>query len=62
MIIIAWFFSITMLILAIYVPLFQKLLKTVPLNLFDWLLFIGLGIINLALIELTKFFFIRKNK
>jgi Ca2+-transporting ATPase len=62
MIIIAWFFSIIMLILAIYVPLFQKLLKTVPLNLFDWLLFIGLGIINLALIEFTKWIFIRKRR
>jgi len=61
-IIIAWFFSITMLILAIYLPLFQKLLKTVPLNLFDWLLFIGLGIINLALIEFTKWIFIRKRR
>lgn len=62
MIIIAWFFSIIMLLLAIYLPLFQKLLKTVPLNLFDWLLFIGLGIINLALIEFTKWIFIRKRR
>jgi len=53
-------FSFGMLLIAIYVPLFQNLLKTVPLNFFDWLLLLGLGIINLILIEATKWYFIAK--
>ena len=51
-----------MLMVGIYIPLFQKLLKTVPLNLFDWILVLVIGVINLGLIELTKFFFIKKKK
>lgn len=55
------FFSFVMLLIAVYVPIFQNLLKTVSLNLFDWSWVAGLGITNLILIELIKFFFIRKN-
>ncbi|MBL7150081.1 MAG: HAD-IC family P-type ATPase [Candidatus Pacebacteria bacterium] len=55
-------FSITMLFFAIYLPFLQNLLKTVPLNLFHWLLLLGLGIINLILIEATKWYFITKRK
>jgi len=55
-------FSIIMLLLAIYIPLFQNILKTVPLNFFDWSLIIGLGIINLILIEMVKLFFIKIKK
>ncbi len=54
-------FSITMLFFAIYLPFLQNLLKTVPLNLFHWLLLLGLGMINLILIEATKWYFIRKH-
>ena len=55
-------FSIIMLLLAIYIPLFQNILKTMPLNLFDWSLIIGLGIMNLVLIEIIKLFFIKFKK
>ena len=55
-------FSISMLLIAVYLPIFQKLLKTVPLNLFDWLLLLGLGVINLILIEATKWYFIAKKR
>jgi Ca2+-transporting ATPase len=55
-------FSFVMLLAAVYLPLFQNLLKTVSLNLFDWFLIFILGIINLFLIELTKFFFIKSKK
>ena len=55
-------FSLFMLLIAIYLPPFQNLLKTVPLNLFDWLLLLGLGIINLILIEATKWYFITKSR
>ncbi|HEB01470.1 MAG TPA: HAD family hydrolase [Candidatus Portnoybacteria bacterium] len=58
----SWMFGLMMLIVALYVPFFQTLLKTVPLNLFDWTLILGLGILNLILIELTKYYFIVKKK
>ena len=50
-------FSTGMLFLAVYSPFLQTFLKTVPLNLFDWLLLLGLGMINLILIESTKWYF-----
>lgn len=55
-------FSFLMLMAALYIPVFQNLLKTVPLNLFDWFLLLSLGLINLILIEVTKWYFIAKNK
>jgi len=56
------FFSFSMLLIAVYLPIFQNLLKTVPLNLFDWGLLIGLGFLNLILIEAIKWYFIIKKK
>jgi len=53
-------FSISMLLIAVYVPVFQNLLKTISLNLFDWVLILILGVINLVLIEAIKFFFKKK--
>jgi len=55
-------FSISMLLIAVYVPIFQNLLKTISLNLFDWVLILILGIINLVLIEVIKFFFKKRYK
>jgi len=55
-------FSLFMLLMAVYLPVFQNLLKTVPLNLFDWLILLGLGMINLILIEATKWYFIIKKE
>lgn len=60
--IIAWVFGAIMLISALYLPPFQTLLKTVPLNLFDWQLILGLGLINIALIEATKHYFIVRHQ
>jgi len=62
LLILSWVFAVVMLIGAIYIPFLQVLLKTVPLNLFDWGLVFAIGIINLFLIELTKFFFIKTKK
>lgn len=56
--IISWFFSVLALLAALYIPVFQILLKTVPLNIFDWVLILGLGLLNLILIEVTKWYFI----
>lgn len=58
----AWVFGVLTLIGAIYLPPFQTLLKTVPLNLFDWELLLALGLINLILIEATKYYFIVRHQ
>ncbi len=56
----SWFFGIIMLVGAIYLSPLQSLLGTVALNSFDWILVLGLGIFNLSLIEMTKYWFIKK--
>ncbi len=56
----AWTFGVIALIAALYLPVLQTLLKTVPLNFFDWQLVLGLGLFNILLIEITKWFFITK--
>ena len=58
----AWVIGIIMLILAIYNPILQTFLKTVPLNLADWLIILALGMTNLILIEITKWHFITKKE
>ncbi|PIZ87500.1 MAG: hypothetical protein COX92_01085 [Candidatus Nealsonbacteria bacterium CG_4_10_14_0_2_um_filter_40_15] len=58
----AWIFGVIALIAALYLPVLQTLLKTVPLNLFDWQLILGLGFLNLILIEATKWYFIVKKE
>ncbi len=57
----AWLFGVAMLLAALYLPLLQTLLKTVPLNLFDWSLILGVGLFNIVLIEITKWFFIKNH-
>ncbi|MEA2113310.1 MAG: HAD-IC family P-type ATPase [Patescibacteria group bacterium] len=56
----AWLSGVLMLLAALYIPLLQIFLKTVPLNLFDWALVGGLGFLNIFLIEATKYYFIKK--
>ncbi len=53
-------FSISMLLAAVYLPVFQSLLKTVPLKLFEWFLIFGTAMINLILVEAIKRHFILK--
>ena len=60
LLIIAWAVGIMMLLVALYVPIFQNLLKTVPLGAGDWLIVLGLGAVKLILIEATKWYFITK--
>lgn len=50
-----------LLISAIYLSWLQKILRTEALGLADWGILGALGLINLVLIEIVKFFFIRKN-
>ena len=47
---------------AIYLPPLQILLHTVPLGIWSWLILIGMGILSMFLIEITKWFFIVKDK
>jgi len=58
----SWFFGIIMLAAAFYLPPLQILLKTIPLNFSDWGLIFSLGIINLILIEMTKYWFISNHQ
>jgi Ca2+-transporting ATPase len=45
---------------ALYLPVFQKLLKTVPLGFFDWTILWIFGFLNLILIEAAKWWHIKK--
>jgi len=58
----AWVIGMVMLILALYMPILQTLLKTVPLGFQDWLIIFGLGISELVLIEATKWYFISRKE
>ena len=49
------FFAVLLLLAVVYLPIFQVLLSTFPLNLFDWLILFVFGIINLAIFELVKY-------
>ncbi|MCK5022032.1 MAG: HAD-IC family P-type ATPase [Candidatus Pacebacteria bacterium] len=58
----AWFLSILMIILALYVPFLQIVLHTTPLKGLDFLIIMMLGIFNLFLIEIAKYFFLQKRE
>lgn len=60
--ILAWLFAILVLLAGLYLSPLQILLRTEPLNFFDWQLVFGVGFLNLFLIEITKWFFITKKK
>ncbi|MFH2104621.1 MAG: HAD-IC family P-type ATPase [Parcubacteria group bacterium] len=55
-------FGFSMLCVALYIPFMQDVLKTVPLGLSDWLLLVGLAVLNIAAIEITKWVFIARKK
>jgi len=60
--IIAWIISFFALVATIYAPILNTLLKTVPLGVYDWMFLIGLGIIELGLIETAKHYFIVRHQ
>ncbi len=62
LLIIAWLFGIVMLLAAVYLAPLQTLLRTVPLNSFDWILILGLGVLNIVLIEAVKYYFIARRR
>lgn len=51
-------FGVLMLLVAIYMPFFQNLFSTVSLGFNDWLIIVILGLTELILIEMTKWYFI----
>ncbi len=59
---IAVILGVIALVSAVYLPLFQNFLKTVPLNLWDWSIIVALGIIEIILIEITKYYFIVRHQ
>ncbi|MDP2926999.1 MAG: HAD-IC family P-type ATPase [bacterium] len=58
----AWFFGMAALLAALYFKPLNLLLGTVPLPLASWKIILGLGLLNVFLIELAKYYFIVKNK
>jgi Ca2+-transporting ATPase len=54
--------GLLMFLVAIYLPFFQKFLRTVPIGFSEWLMLICLGLINIILIELGKAIFIISQK
>jgi len=55
-------FGILMILTAVYLPIFQILLRTYPLNLFDWSILFAFGLVNLGLFELIKYILKTKSK
>lgn len=56
------FISFLFLLAAIYLPFLQRFLKTHSLGLSEWLLIIGLGFLEIILVEITKWLFINGKK
>lgn len=55
-------FGFAMLIVSLYVPFFQNILETVPLNFNDWLILLGIGLFEITAIEVVKEWFIVKSR
>jgi len=58
----AVFIGFALLVMGIYVPLFQTLLKTVSLGFTDWIIVFSLGLVNVILIEAAKWYFISRHQ
>ncbi len=55
--------SLVMLLMGLYIPFFQKLLKISPIGIMEWLLIIGVSSLELILLEIFKYnLFMRKKK
>lgn len=56
----AWLFGAVALVSSIYLPPLQLLLKTVPLTFFQWIIVLAISLVQLILIEATKWLFITR--
>jgi len=62
LLLIALLVGIIALVGAVYSPLLQGFLNTVPLSMNDWIIILGLGFVELFLIETAKWYFITKKE
>jgi len=62
LLLVAAILGVIMLIAAVYLPLLQILLKTVPLSVYDWLIILSFGMIELIAIEAAKHHFIVRHQ
>jgi Ca2+-transporting ATPase len=62
LLLIALLVGIIALVGAIYLPPLQRILKTVPLNSWDWSIILGIGFIELFFIEAAKWYFITRKE
>jgi len=46
---------------AVYFPPLQHILHTVPLGVYGWLIIIGVGLLSMFLVEITKWYFISRH-
>ena len=60
--VIAWVVGVMMLFFAIYTPILQTLLGTVPLDLKDWVIIFIIGVVEVFLVEIVKWHFIVKKE
>jgi Ca2+-transporting ATPase len=60
--IIAWMIGFAALFISLYIPFFNNLLGTIPLHFHDWWIVVGLGVIELILIEIVKHYFIVRHQ
>jgi len=58
----AWFVGMIGLLSAIYIPILNRFLGTIPLPFSSWYIIVGLAIINVALIEVVKHYFIVRHQ
>jgi len=59
---VAWTVGFTALFAALYIPFLNNLLGTIPLHFHDWWIVIGLGLMELILIETVKHYFIVRHQ
>ena len=55
-------FGLITLLVAIYIPVLNMVLGIMPLALTDWGIIIGLGIVEIILVEITKHYFIVRHR
>ncbi len=62
LLVVAWIVGFIALFATVYFPPLQTVLKTVPLGVLDWLILMGLGIIEVSAIEAAKHYFIARHQ
>jgi len=60
--IMAWLSGMIMVIASFTVPFLRTILHTTPLNMLDFFILIGLGIFDVFIIEVAKYFFFEKRQ